>query len=117
MSRLQTCKQRFVERKGNRKQGIRRTRKHERSVVTIDTIDTIHTIHTVCTMDTVRAIYTIDAVDTVDTVSDGRSLEFSAVKLAVASPQALCGLLGGNVALRLGHHFIADLKLANRGAS
>jgi hypothetical protein len=57
------------------------------------------------------------AIDTVYTVGDWCGLKLLAVQLAATGAQALCGLLRGDVALRLGHHLVSNLELANGGTS
>ena len=57
------------------------------------------------------------AIDTVYAVGDWRGLKLLAVKLAATGAQALCSLLRSDVALRLGHHLVADLELTNGGTS
>ena len=57
------------------------------------------------------------AVDAIDTVSLGRRFELLSVKFAAACPQALCSLFRSDVTLGLGHHLVADLELADCGAS
>ena len=53
----------------------------------------------------------ISTVDTVDTVGVGLLFEALTVKWAATTSQAVCSLLGRDVALRLSQHLVADLEL------
>ena len=68
-------------------------------------------------VDTIDTIDTIDTVHTVYAVGGWRRFELLPVKLTITSPETLCSLLWGDVTLRLGHHLVANLELADSGAS
>jgi membrane-bound lytic murein transglycosylase MltF len=55
-------------------------------------------------------------IDTINTIRRRRTLQLLAVKLGSAIPETLCSLLGSDVALRFGEHFVADLELTDGSA-
>jgi hypothetical protein len=71
-------------------------------------VDPVDPVDTIDTMYTVYAVYTVGGW--------GR-FELLSVKLTITCSETLGSLLWGDVALRLGHHLVANLELADSGAS
>lgn len=72
---------------------------------------TVHTIDAIGAIDAVRGMRAVCAID------QWCRFQPLPVELAVTGSQTLSSLLGCDVTLRLCHHLIADLELADTGAS
>ena len=80
-------------------------------------VDPVDPVDTIDTMYTVYAVYAVYAIYTVYTVGGWGRFELLPVKLTITCSETLGSLLWGDVTLRLGHHLVANLELADSGAS